>query len=304
MKTIPDIIDTMRQAMKKLNDQEKLIVMNRLFGDQGARAALALIREGEGSWQSFGDAVERAANLEDKMNERLAGLNANIKALAGTAQTTLAALFDPLLAPLTKTLKLLNDITGKIGEVAEKHKALSYGVSGGVAAGALTLGAYGIYKLIKGGKLGASVLKGMGGFKGLFAGLGSTGAGIAKGKAVEAATGVTPVFVTNWPAGGIGGASGTGGLMGLLKPAAAVMVAGAAGVMVGTKINELLDGFSQKISGGKNANLGEMIYDFIHVAPPEVKNNFNIKFEGVGEGRIKATTDDMNTHINLARCFF
>jgi len=338
MKTIPDIIDTMRQAMKKLNDQEKLIVMNRIFGDQGARAALALIREGEGSWQSFGDAVERAATLEDKMNERLEGLNANIKTLAGTARTTLAALFDPLLAPLTKTFKLLNDITGKIGEVAGEQKALSYGVSGGVVAGALTLGAYGIYKLIKGGKLGASVLKGMGGFKGLFAGLGSTGAGIAKGKAVEAATGVTPVFVTNWPTGGIGGATGIlpgliiggGGmlkilpllkavgtlaaitaalagaskLMGLIGPAAAGMVAGADGVHIGTKINESLDVFSQKISGGKNANLGEMIYDFIHADPPEVKNNFNIKFEGVGDGRIKATTDDMNTHIKLARGFF
>jgi len=33
--------------------------------------------------------------------------------------------------------------------------------------------------------------------------LGGTGLGIAEGKAVEAATGVTPVFVTNWPVGGL-----------------------------------------------------------------------------------------------------
>ena len=33
--------------------------------------------------------------------------------------------------------------------------------------------------------------------------LGGTGVGIAEGKAIEAATGVTPVFVTNWPAGGL-----------------------------------------------------------------------------------------------------
>jgi hypothetical protein len=37
--------------------------------------------------------------------------------------------------------------------------------------------------------------------------LGAVG-GVAAGKAIEDATGVTPVFVTNWPAGGVGGALG------------------------------------------------------------------------------------------------
>jgi hypothetical protein len=42
-----------------------------------------------------------------------------------------------------------------------------------------------------------------GNFKKIFGGLGKTGLGIAEGKAIEAATGVTPVFVVNMPAGGI-----------------------------------------------------------------------------------------------------
>ncbi|WP_241085729.1 hypothetical protein [Candidatus Vondammii sp. HM_W22] len=49
-------------------------------------------------------------------------------------------------------------------------------------------------------------------------GLGGAAAGIATGKAVEAATGVAPVFVTNWPGGGmlgggIGGGTGAAGGM-------------------------------------------------------------------------------------------
>ena len=39
--------------------------------------------------------------------------------------------------------------------------------------------------------------------KKIFGGLGKTGLGIAEGKALEAATGIMPVFVTNMPAGGI-----------------------------------------------------------------------------------------------------
>ncbi len=46
-----------------------------------------------------------------------------------------------------------------------------------------------------GGKLGSSLLGKLGG----------TAAGVAEGKALEAAAGITPVFVTNMPAGGIGG---------------------------------------------------------------------------------------------------
>jgi TP901 family phage tail tape measure protein len=38
---------------------------------------------------------------------------------------------------------------------------------------------------------------------------GSVAGGIAEGKAIEAATGVTPVFITNWPAGGVAGGGGS-----------------------------------------------------------------------------------------------
>lgn len=51
--------------------------------------------------------------------------------------------------------------------------------------------------------------KAFGGLAGKFLkGSGSLAAGVAQGKMVEAATGVAPVFVTNWPAGGIGSAGG------------------------------------------------------------------------------------------------
>jgi len=238
LKTIPAIIDNMRQAMKKLTDQEKMVVMQRVFGDEGARAAIALIKEGDASWESFGQSVERAADITKKMDERLKGLNANIKALAGTSKTTLAALFDPLLAPLAKVLSMLNDVVGKIGEIADKGPVLSGIFSGGLTVGALGVGAYGLYKLIKGGMAGSRVLKGMGGLKGMLAGMGGTAAGIAKGKAVEAATGVQPVFVTNWPAGGLGASTGIPAVIKIPGAAKLAALAGA-GMTIGSIIAAL-----------------------------------------------------------------
>jgi TP901 family phage tail tape measure protein len=57
------------------------------------------------------------------------------------------------------------------------------------------------------------------GFAALTKGLGGTAAGVATGKALEAATGVTPVFVTNWPGATLPGlpAAGTGAAAGADK---------------------------------------------------------------------------------------
>ena len=90
--------------------------------------------------------------------------------------------------------------------------------------------------------LSALVLGGLAYGKGkeILRGLGKTGAGIAAGKAIETATGVTPVFVTNWPAGGIGtadgvpGAAGKGGkLLSLAKNIPMLATAGMVGIWVG-----------------------------------------------------------------------
>jgi TP901 family phage tail tape measure protein len=133
--------------------------------------------------------------------------------------------------------------------------------------------------MLVGGALGAAGLFGAARYggkaiKALSGRFGGTAAGIAEGKAVEAAAGVTPVFVVNWPGGGIadlagsgvGGAAGsaagsaakvagrakslavlagglplsawgTSGAVALGTASAGVLAAGAGGYAVGTGIN-------------------------------------------------------------------
>jgi hypothetical protein len=49
-------------------------------------------------------------------------------------------------------------------------------------------------------------------------GAAGTAAGVAEGKTLQAAAGVTPVFVTNWPSGGIGGSGSSAGVLAKVLP--------------------------------------------------------------------------------------
>lgn len=220
-------IDLLRKKFGQIeNDEKRLKDLMKIFGEEGGRAANTFIDSAKG-FKGIEASAERSLSMAEKMTIWGEGLNAALKKLGGTSTSTLANLFDPALKPLRKFIDLTNIAVGRIGKLAEENKfvsgAATYGLGGLAAAG----GTYGIYSLIKGGMAGKRVLKGLGGFKGLFSGVGQTAVGIAKGKAVEAATGVQPVFVTNWPTGFDGGAGGLAGeLAGMKKGRLGTIVKG------------------------------------------------------------------------------
>jgi TP901 family phage tail tape measure protein len=137
----------------------------------------------------------------------------------------------------------------------------------------------------------------------LMTGPGSAVAGIATGKLVEEATGVSPVFVTNWPAVGIGGgntavaAGGAGMAKNIAKYGGLAGLAGAAGYGAGTLINEGWGWAAGKVSDGKYEGsgwLGDMLYDFMH---KEQDRKININMIIDEKGRVIAEADDMNTNV-------
>jgi len=311
LKPVTTIINDLRQAMTKLTDKQKMFVIEKLFGEQGARAALALIKEGEGSWEKIGEQIKNAASLQDKMNERLKGFNANLKALGGTSKTTIATLFDPLLAPLSKVAAYLNDIVANIGKLAEERpgvaKTVSYGAAG-IAAGA---GLYGVYRLLRGGISAGMVLKGL-------KGLGGTAAGIGQGLAVQAATGVTPVFVTNWPSGGIGippipgvGGGGVVGKLGKIATGARALVfnpltafLAVAGILSYKMITDNPEERLGKIEHYEwDTRSDEEHRKALANIKPEVRNLINLNIKIDKDGRIITDSDNLFTRmtVNLDR---
>ncbi len=163
--------------------------------------ALALLQKGEKSFEDIVQSMHDAQSLSDKLNESMKGLNRQIDSLGGTGKSTLAILFQPALEPLTAVIGKTNEWTAALGKAALENenvgKAVTYGTAA-VGGGAI---AYGVGKLFQGGLAGLRVMKGL-------KGLGGAAAGIA--------TGVAPVFVTNWPGGAAGAAGGmaAGGVAG------------------------------------------------------------------------------------------
>ncbi len=122
----------------------------------------------------------------------------------------------------------VNDvISGATKKLLDKKENGGMELSGGqlLAGGALAVGAlYGLKSV--GGKVLSK-----------FGGIGGAAAGVAEGKALEAAAGITPVFVTNMPAGGLGGGladvgkKGMGGkALDILKKGKGLLGVGATGL--------------------------------------------------------------------------
>jgi TP901 family phage tail tape measure protein len=320
------------------DDQVRLLLLTKIFGEEGARAANTLISAGKG----FGEIQREAAGalgLQDKLSIWAEGFNASMKKLSGTTRSTLATLFDPMLYPLTKIADLANAAIGRIGELAEEYRKLT--VAGNVmAGGAVVAGGLATVGLA-GAALwyGRKLLKGVGGVKGLFGSAASATAGIAAGKAVEAATGVTPVFVTNWPAGGLGGgtaadiAAGAAGggllgkagalakggwksLAGLATAATATVggqfaLAGAAGYGMGMGINRIGGDLRGKQNLLDDTALGDKIGELLNgiaalFGNEESKRAIEINMAIDQQGRVTTQSNDMktSTNVNLKRGSF
>lgn len=163
------------------------------------------------------------------------------------------------------------------------------------------------------------------GISALVSKFGSTASGLAQGKALEAAAGVTPVFVVNWPgsmAGGVGDAAtaalaGAGlaggygkiagrakslavlagglplatwggmGAAGLATAGAGVVGAGAAGYGVGSAINQLLNWGLSKATGSE-ASLGSMLYDLTHREEARVGGEIRVRVDQ--DGRVSSVS--------------
>jgi len=315
--------DMLQQKFGAIKDDgRRLGLLMKIFGEEGGRAANTFINAEKGFRDIESSAID-ALSMAEKLSIWGEGFNASLKKLGGTTRSTLAAMFDPLLAPLTQVINLLNTATSKLGEFVEKNKVAATAISGTVGAVAAGAGLYGLIQVARGGAAGAKVLKGLGGIKGLL----GDAAGIAKGKAVQAATGVTPVFVTNWPgsmsnplspsnpdarqkledlftkpSGVPKGAGMAGKLAGLAKGAGYAGTAFAVGSAVGTGINSILGAFSGWLSDGKYSGsgwLGERLYDWMH-GTPEVKNDMKINIiADFDNRRVTAQTADPRTNVSV-----
>ncbi|MDA8428481.1 MAG: phage tail tape measure protein [Geobacteraceae bacterium] len=292
------LIKNLRSSMGNYNTKQRMFILEKIFGEQGGLAAMGLMSEGTGSWEFVKKKVLDVAGAEEKMTERLKGFNASLTALKGTSTTSLASLFNPMLSPLTQAADLMNTLVAGAGKLADAHPAVTAVGNGIIGTAIVSAGAYGAYNLIKGGAAGARVLKGLRGF-------GGSALGIAEGKAVQAATGVQPVFVTNWPGGALPGVVESAGVTGASLAAKALPWAAIAGgsaaaiALAGIPISRSISHAARENGWGTQTILhNSREYDVMGISGRKnTKNNIHIDMKIDGNGRVISSTDNMDTSI-------
>ncbi len=200
LKSFVDIIDIFQRKVRGKGAAAILATANKMFGMRGAPVAIALLGKGNDTLGNILQRMREQNSLQEKIDISMGGMNKQWDALKGTAKSDLADLFQPALGPMTAVLVKANSIATALGNISQKNKELGKAVSyGSLAAEAALIGG----TLVAGGlavKYGGRLFRQMGGFGGLM----GTGVGVAEGKLLEKTAGVNPVFVTNWPAGGLG----------------------------------------------------------------------------------------------------
>ena len=192
-------IDKLQKIMVKMTPEQVNKTFGPIFGQQGLKALALLTAPSAPGVKSFREVYRSIGQQADLTQQRKVweqGLNAQASILSSTNKNTLAALFNPALKPITSVAHWAGVKSANLGAYANAHPGLSKGVTFGAAGLVGGAGLYGLYHLIRAAGPGSRVLRG------LFGKLGRTAGGIAEGKAIQATTGVQPVFVVNMPGGG------------------------------------------------------------------------------------------------------
>lgn len=189
------LIAQLRGAVQGKDEIGSITALRELgFGDRSMKAVLSLINQ---DYAKMSSEMQRSAGLTDKIAVTMSGLTAQMSSLAASSQSLAALTFQPMLTPLSGTVNLLNDAVNATTELIAKYPQLSKFITTAAAAGVGTAGFYGGLRAVRGASSLPGGLRGLAGQvgRGILSGTGI--GGVLKGKAMEAATGIQPVYVTN-----------------------------------------------------------------------------------------------------------
>lgn len=320
-----DALDVLGDIKKKYDtlttDQERALFIQKAFGhaDLDTIKGIRTLLQGD----ALNKVREFSATISDAggtLKRDFSEATRNLIDQTGMLANDLRHAADGFVKPMNETLGHM------IQWARDKKENGGLGLDGKdmiVGGAAATLGTVVAARL--GGKALGALLKGA-----LSHG-GSVGVGVAEGKLLEAAAGVSPVFVVNWPTGFGSGANAiaevaTGSAGGAIKKtaskvgtlaksailfalgtalptAAMATAAGAGGYLVGTGINQGAGKLSGMLSGGQYGGegwLGSMLYDLFNKDQGrETKNDINLNIAIDGQGRVVTQTSDPNTHTKI-----
>ncbi len=137
------------QKLRVLSQEERLKVLQKLFGEEGARAISALLKKPKALEEAI-QKMERQASLQKRIDKLLNSFSAKWEAFTGNLENLMAQLASFLIPTLKTVIIHLTNFTEKLSAFIEEHKTLASVIMHIIAvAGAffsilsmLTLGVY------------------------------------------------------------------------------------------------------------------------------------------------------------------
>lgn len=235
--------------------------------------------------------IAKIAAASGTMKKDIDGALNNAEDQAGRLAAKMREAADAFIRPLNRGIA--EGIKMMINHPEKGGLGLTGGQIAGGAAGGLALG----YLAYRGGSSLARRYLGR---------LGGMGAGLAAGKVLESAAGVTPVFVTNWPAGGlvagvpgIPARAGTGGAT--LAKGAALIAPPVAGAVAAYEFNKYA---SRPDVRKESMDRLALAMETDRRTRQATQNVINMNIAVDRNGRTTSYTNDPNTRINLKRGSF
>lgn len=121
------------EKLKRLNPQEQIITLKKLFGDEAARPLAVLLKSGVSGYDSMLQRMQKQADMEIKIREIMSGTKMQWETMTGTAANFVAhvgGVFAKLIN-LPGILGKLNNLFGRLDSFVLAHPKIA-GILGGV----------------------------------------------------------------------------------------------------------------------------------------------------------------------------
>lgn len=139
------------QKLNVLSSKEKILVMNKLFGEQGGRVTSILAQSGVAGLHEYMGRMARQADIMQRIKEITKSAKNTWEALTGTIENFWAAVGEPMVTALYPLIQKANEfVGGPLMDWVAKHKELVKWLGLGTAALGVLLVALGGLGIVAG----------------------------------------------------------------------------------------------------------------------------------------------------------
>jgi hypothetical protein len=117
LKPLTVVVDSFSRALKGVKDESRDAFLDKVFGADAARVAIALFSEGREGLESYVAAMSEAGTAQRVAEANTKGLAGAWDALMSTVETLADSIFEDLEGPLTQVVRLMTDGVATIADV-------------------------------------------------------------------------------------------------------------------------------------------------------------------------------------------